>query len=279
MVESIQNQLFLVGCPRSGTTLLQSMVATHSQIASFPESHFLLATSRTWRGRLLHKAGLVSPEMRRRLRQFLTEIGHPELMPTTAYRLRPFIKTFAALLDQLALAQGKTRWLEKTPGHLYYIHDFEQALPDARFIHLIRNGADVVASLYEVTNRYPKQWGRGYTIEQCVANWNHSVALSLYHCAKPNHLCVTYEQLVADPAATLGTICQFIDVPWEAAMLDHYAQSADSLILTHEAWKKKTKQQITHEKLYKFHQIFTQAQQAEVLVKLNRTYETIPSPK
>ena len=155
----MSRRFFLVGCPRSGTTLLQSMLATHSQIASFPESHLLLVSSRTRRGRWLRKAGIVPPDMRHRLQQFLQEVGHPELMPRRIYRLQPFITTFVGILDRLASFQGKTGWLEKTPGHLYYIDDFARACPDARFIHLVRNGADVVASLYEVTQHYPEVWG------------------------------------------------------------------------------------------------------------------------
>ena len=261
-------RLFLVGCPRSGTTLLQSMLATHSQIASFPESHFLLVTSRTRRGRWLRKLGLVSPEMHQRLQQFLSEAGHPELQPRVTYRLQPFIVTFAGILEQLAKLQGKPGWLEKTPGHLYYIDDFTRALPDARFIHLVRSGADVVASLYAVTNQYPEQWGGRYTIEHCVQRWNEAVAISAHYCTQPNHLWVSYEALVAEPAFTLTTVCTFIGISLEAAMLDQYTQQADKLILTHEVWKNAAGQTLRRNRPPKFQQLFTQPQQAQILAQL-----------
>lgn len=103
-----QRPIFIVGCPRSGTTLLQSMLAAHSTITSFPESHLLLVTSRSRRGRWLRKLGLVALEMRQRLHQFLHEIGHPELLPPMTYRLQAFIRQFAQMLEQLTVAQEKT---------------------------------------------------------------------------------------------------------------------------------------------------------------------------
>jgi hypothetical protein len=92
------------------------------------------------------------------------------------------------LLDKLTLAQGKSVWLEKTPGHLYYIDDLERYIPEVKFIHLVRNGADVVASLYEVTNQYPQEWGGAYHIEQCIRTWNQAVKLTEEHLGKENHI-------------------------------------------------------------------------------------------
>lgn len=265
---SNQQPNFIVGCPRSGTTLLQSMLATHSEIASFPESHVLLVTSRTRRGRWLRRLGLVSPEMRQRLRQFLNEVGHPELMPPVSCRLRPFIQQFSHILDQLTVMQDKSIWIEKTPGHLYYIADFANAIPDARFIHLLRNGADVVASLYEVTNQNPEQWGHGYTIEQCVEMWNRAVHLSMGYAGNPNHHIVHYEQLLAQPEITVGNLCHFIGVPFEMTMCNAHHIVAQRLIAAHENWKSDALTPLHTMEQGKFTQLFTQAQQQAIAAQL-----------
>lgn len=269
MTKPAPGRFFLVGAPRSGTTLLQSMLATHPTIASFPESHFLLISSRSRRGRWMRKVGLVSPEMRQRLWCFLDEIGHPELMPPVFYQLRPFIQHFAQILDQLAVMQGKSIWIEKTPGHLYYINDFADAIPDVRFIHLIRNGADVVASLYEVTNQHPEQWGHAYTIEQCVELWNRAVRLSMGYVDNTNHHIVCYEELVAEPERTLIALCDFIGVPFEAAMLDRHHVTAPQLIATHESWKNVALAPLHTRKQSKFTALFTEDQQRRILAQLD----------
>ncbi len=269
-IQAIEARLFLVGCPRSGTTLLQSMLAAHSRIASFPESHFLLVTSRTRRGRWMRKLGLVSPEMRQRLQQFLTDVGRSDLMPVATYRLRPFIQNFADILDHLTAAEGKSIWLEKTPGHLYYIDDFARVLSEARFIHLIRNGADVVASLYEVTNQHPEQWGEGYTVDQCVRTWQGAVALSKQYYTLPNHLWVAYEELVAAPVEVLQRICDFIGIAWEAEMIGRHAERANGLILAHESWKSAVYQTVSSAPRRKFTTCFTPHQQAAILEQLSK---------
>ncbi len=265
---AIQARLFLVGCPRSGTTLLQSMLAAHSQITSFPESHFLLITSRSRRGRWLRKLGLVAPEMRQRLQQFLTAVDRPDLMPPRMVRLSPFVQQFVGILDELTMARGQSIWLEKTPGHLYYIDDFVRARPDARFIHLLRGGADVVASLFDVTNHYPERWGGAYTVSQCVRTWNNAVQLSRYYCGRNMHYCVRYEDLISQPEATLRALCHFIGVAFEPAMLTERCTAATRLFAPDEHWKAATLTELDLATHAKFKRIFTAEEQRTIVEQL-----------
>jgi hypothetical protein len=142
-------RLFLVGCPRSGTTLLQSLVAAHPQVASFPESHFFtrIISSRP----VLRHLGLASLRARPQFTLLLDLLGRPELrtcLPRLAVSPRQYARAFTTVLDTVAREQHKQAWLEKTPRHLEYIDDISALVSNAKFIHLIRNGADVVASLY-----------------------------------------------------------------------------------------------------------------------------------
>jgi len=240
----------------------------HSEIASFPESHFLLVTSRSRRGRWMRKLGLVSPEMRRQLAQFLVDIGQPALLPPVTVRVQPFVQRFASILDQLTVAQGKSIWLEKTPGHLYYIDEFTRVLPEARFIHLIRNGKDVVASLYKVTNLYPEQWGRRYTIDDCIALWHRCLQLTQSYSAKSNHCVIHYETLVTEPAVTLKRLLTFIGVTYEPAMLTAQPHVAKAVILADEPWKMKAMSAIDARPHQEFQTIFSLTEQQYILERL-----------
>lgn len=273
---SIRKRLFVVGCPRSGTTLLQCLLAAHPQIASFPESHFLLGTSRTRRGRWMRKLRLVSPEMRIDLTKFLSHVRCPEaklLFPRHMILLGSFTKQFVILLDRLTLAQGKNIWIEKTPGHLYYIDDLERYIPSAKFIHLIRNGVDVVASLYEVTNQYPNNWGGKYGIDECIHTWNHCIQLSLQHLTKQNHMVIDYEQLIAEPENSLRILCKAIEIPFKDTMLTNYQDVTKDLIIKHEVWKNGAMREISSTSPTKFRLLFTPKQQNYIQSKLaHRTY-------
>ena len=117
----IRGRVFLVGCPRTETTLLRSMLAAHPWIVSFPETRFCERISPKFAA-----LGLASPRRwdRRRLFQFPSEVGHTELeslIPRFAVTLRRSVGAFVDVLDALTAAQGKTMWVEKTPGRLLHI--------------------------------------------------------------------------------------------------------------------------------------------------------------
>ena len=101
---SIQQRLFLVGCPRSGTTLLQSFLAAHSEIYSFPESHFF-----NWLffpGSLRTRLGLASNEIESQMLKFLAKIQRPELekhLPKYGLFAKQYVDSFVQILDQLTL--------------------------------------------------------------------------------------------------------------------------------------------------------------------------------
>ena len=264
MTQIIRERLFLVGCPRSGTTLLQSLLAAHSQVASFPESHFLAVNGKSQWAYFCMLLGLVSSEMTTRVDEFLLEIERPDMksrLPKSAFLLRPYTAAFVNILDQLALHQGNIHWLEKTPGHLHYIKQLERYVKGAKFIHILRNGADVVASMYEYTNKDPQAWGGKYSIDQCIERWNGDIQRSQKHVGKKNHAFVRYEELVTQPEAILSQLCDFIGLPFEATMLTEYRTTADHLILPHETWKNPVKQSIRSTNGTKFKRVFNHAQQ------------------
>ena len=91
--DRIKERIFLVGCPRSGTTLLQSLLAANSKVLSFPETHFFghLFYSR----KLLSILGIANWRARLRWVQFLKEIGHQESMPFLFVNSRKLILMFS----------------------------------------------------------------------------------------------------------------------------------------------------------------------------------------
>ena len=273
---NIGRRLFLVGCPRSGTTLLQSMLAAHPRIASFPETHFFERISPRFAA-----VGMASPKRRdrRRLLQFLSEVGHPEmesLIPRYAVTLRRSVGAFVEVLDALTLAQGGTVWVEKTPGHLHYIDLIETHIPDARFIHLVRNGEDVVASLYEVSNEHPEVWGAPATLEACIARWTGDLKLTQRHIDKPQHTLARYEQLLDRPQSVLTDLCKFIGVEFDPGMLSEHSLVVQKLVLQSETWKDSARVDGLHRPMVrKFDQLFDQEQQAYIRARMAMS----PDPK
>jgi len=240
----VRGRYFLVGCPRSGTTLLQACLAAHPQVASFPETHFF--NKAFPRNRLRRALGWPSLQAWRYMGCWARLIGRPELARLNdVWPWTPdYARGFRRILDHLAEEQGCELWLEKTPEHVYRMEQIARAVPGARFLHLVRRGQDAVASFYKVSGENPTIWGgltrhlygHGLSLAECVDRWNASVRLMLARRGDPDHHVVRYEDLVADPAGTLQAVCAFMGLPYDAAMLDR-ERSARQVVLPFEEWK------------------------------------------
>ena len=269
-----RGRIFLVGCPRSGTTLLQSLLAAHPQIASFPESHFfrhLFIQKKGWR-LTLGRLGFASLNVRSELKKFLHDMEQDKMgqyIPKLALLKYQYVQAFIKALDILTEQQGKTFWLEKTPSHLHYIEYIEKAVSEAKFIHILREGADVVASLYEVTHKHPEIWGKPRDIDQCIQRWIRDIQISYRYGHKPNHILVRYENLVENPDSVLRQLCEFIGAEFDVTMLQRYSSVTRQITLKNEAWKSDVRGEIRNANAKQFYELFDDKQQQYILNRLS----------
>lgn len=251
----VTRRLFLVGCPRSGTTLLQSLLAAHPRLTSFPETHaFAWIVPRHPR---LSAFGMTRVRGWGPLRALWRELAPGEPVRLSDLLLcRAAARRTLALLDRVALARGRQGWVEKTPRHLHSIPAIRAACPDAHFIHLLRSGPEVVASLFEASREAPAVWGGARSVERCVERWRGDVALSLGYRGQPGHTLVLYGELVADPERTLRRLSAELDLDFEAAMLAGYRREAAALVRCGETWKRGVLGEIRHQSGAKAERLF-----------------------
>ena len=267
---SVSTRIFLVGCPRSGTTLLQCLLTANSQLASFPETHFY---ERIVSGKKLPKAlGLARRRARHFWGLFVREINHPEmeaLLPRHAIFLSQYSAAYVRILDGLSLEQGRSMWLEKTPGHLRRIPEIQRLVPNAKFVHILRNGEDAIASMFHVASKYGESWAPWYgTLDQCIDRWTRDIQISQKHAGQPGHVLIRYEELLADPEKVLNHLCQFIGIPFESSMLTEYARRADDLIYEGEAWKSSVREPIWREQPRRFREYLDEGQRQHVRARV-----------
>ncbi len=215
---------FVVGATRSGTTLLRLMLDAHPEIAIPSETHFIpdLIKAREKYG--------ASPE---RMLEMLTShrrwgdfhidadelaarwAALPELTGPAA--VREFFKLYGE-------GQGSpTRWGDKTPGYVKRMREIQEYLPEARFIHLIRDGRDVALSIL-------KQSFGPETIEAAAERWRGRVLRG--RAQKPYlgfYIEVKFEDLVLDAEGQLRRICDFIELDFDPAMLGYHETAAQRL--------------------------------------------------
>ena len=274
--QAITDRVFLVGCARSGTTLLQSILGAHSRIATFPESHFFqrAVPGRKWAKRM----GLSSRAARGQLNSFLEESGHAEFISgkTLPFEsLKKVTGVFIRNMDRMAIMEGKDIWLEKTPGHLYHIPTITGIVPKSRFIHLIRGGKDVVSSLYAVTREHKGAWGYPMEIDECIYWWKEAISLSSGYLNQPNHFFVRYENLIENPQTSVSSICDFLNIDFQEEMLLNYPIIAKKVTLSNEPWKTNATKKIHSSS--RFNELFAPETRKYIIEKLQPTEDEIAS--
>jgi hypothetical protein len=236
-VSGLQRPIFIVGCPRSGTTLVQCILSASAEAFSLPETHFfsnvLQAIDST------PQTPIGSKEIRFARQAFETEA---ELtLPASFWselERRPNLRAldlFLAVVEHYrpALAPG-LRVIEKTPRHVLQLNTIAQAFPDAVFVEVVRDPIDVASSLLGV----PFESSR--SMLSYAQRWTESIlAAQAFARAQPGRLrTIVYEQLVREPEAAVRDLCSFVALPYESAMLEEFGREAGRNVGRGEAWKR-----------------------------------------
>jgi len=215
---------FVVGVGRSGTTLLRLMLDAHSELAMPPETGFLPDLIKAARPDDATVDDLVhAVTSHRKWGDFpLDEAdlrGRWEAVDPI--KPRPVVRGFYELYAE---AQGKPRWGDKTPGYTMYMRRISRVLPEARFIHVIRDGRAVAHSRMKTLSLRPVE------MEKVAARWRRRLRKAQRQGSRLDHyLEIRYEDLVRDPEGTLRTVCEFVDLPWEDGMLSYHQRSEERL--------------------------------------------------
>jgi hypothetical protein len=156
-----------------------------------------------------------------------------ETLLTAAHQKRQYAPLFGLVMDYLTQLNEKLRWLEKTPEHVNYLKQILQLHPDARVIELVRDPRATLAS--RKIRRGDDDWlDDKETREGASADhstnydplldtllWKEAInaAADARREFPANILTVRYEDLAADPEATLRHICRFAGLPFRPDML------------------------------------------------------------
>jgi sulfotransferase family protein len=227
--------VFIVGCPRSGTTLLRRIVSAHPEMVITPEAQWIPLWFEKRRG--LTRDGLVTPELIPELlahdKFSLFQLGPEELL-SLAGNGQPM--SYASFVTGIFDLYGKARAKElvgnKTPDSVRRMGTLHALWPQARFIHLIRDGRDVALSLMSWPSVRSKKPGTFPTwkddpVSTSAFWWELNVRRGreagewlgpeLYREMR-------YESLVAHPEQECAALCDFLGLAYDEAML-HYHEA------------------------------------------------------
>jgi hypothetical protein len=220
---------FIVARGRSGTTLLRAMFDAHPQMAVPHESHFVIQFAGR-RGTFERPGGFDVDRFTREL--FRHWAFHrwdlPEDEVRRAYEAAPprdFPDAIRGLYGAFARHRGKTRYADKTPSYVLHVAALGALLPEAKVIHLVRDGRDVTLS-YLATD-FGSQ-----TLGQAAIAWDRYVRAGREAGARlgpDRYLEVRYEDLLAEPQRVLEGLCAFVDLEFDERMLRFHERAGSVL--------------------------------------------------
>ena len=252
----IQKRIFVAGASRSGTTLLQSLLASHSDIHTFPETGAFLRILGMRRRNPLSLFG-ISLGMEKKALQRLAQSKFDSLCrPRTCLTLKASMAQIVDFLDRLTLDQNKNIWVEKTPRHFKYAHILLRHIPAFHFVHILRDGRDVAASIYLRAIRHPGKFDKQKNLQYGVRLWNEAVRKA--HALKDlaGHSTLIYEDLTRQPETVLRALCSEMEIAFESQMLQ--MGHGSYFILGRETWKQDTSTTVVNN-TSKFHSVFTES--------------------
>jgi len=199
--------VFLVGCPRSGTTLLRDLLRSLPNL-TFPfESHFIPGFYRAYGDP--HNDVEALRLATRVLRLHYIRRWQLGVAPAHFASCRSYRDFVARLFECWAAKENKPRWGDKTPNYLTDIPTLLELFPEAQILHIYRDGRDVAMSWcksgFEPGNLYTAARLWQLQVRQAMAAGRRLPTGSYFEIA--------YEDLVSDTRGTMARVCQFLEEP------------------------------------------------------------------
>lgn len=247
--------VFVIGCSRSGTTLVQSILSTNPKLHAFPESNVLynVADDLDYRryglligrrripglliSRLINRAGVT--------RSFSWRQQERNLPPCLSRHLRTNVDTrsfriksiFLEFTNMMLAASGGGRWIEKSPQNIFVVDIIERYIPSALFVHVKRDPLANIASLMQAASRYPDfndRFGGPLGLRKAINYCLNARAITDSCSKRKRHMVVYYENLVTETSRELKRLEQFLSLEPDSLKPEY---RTEGIALEHEHWK------------------------------------------
>ncbi|MEA2462036.1 MAG: hypothetical protein QOH90_2213 [Actinomycetota bacterium] len=196
---------------------MKSILDEHPRLAIPDESHFIIGLRQKQKMSL--GGGEVSVEDIVRHPRFVAWEMDPQILRDHVADVGPrdYPELLAATFEAYAKWRKKERWGDKTPGYAAYMPYLQQLFPTALFIHMIRDGREVAASLAD------RPWGPRTAVGGAFW-WRKKIKKTRREGARltpGTYLEVRLDELIARPEETMHRVCDFLEEPYAAEMMDY----------------------------------------------------------
>ncbi|MCB0283070.1 MAG: sulfotransferase [Calditrichae bacterium] len=238
---NVLTPVFIIGNPRSGTTLLRLMLTSHPEIMIPPECGFAM-----WFYDKYKKHDF-SNDSEIKLSAFLDDlvtakkIEHWRIDRNKLFRFLGECKpqTYAEVVAYVYIFYGKSIskefsiWGDKNNFYLKYVDQIKELFPGAYFIHIVRDGRDIACSYRKIMKqKIDSDYAPKFpdNIKDIADDWTNNLK-AIYDSFKrinfDNVLELRYEDLVLNPEETLKKVCELIGMQYHPGMLNYHELSEE----------------------------------------------------
>ncbi len=265
--------VFVVGLPRSGTTLVQSLIATHNNVHTFPETHLFRILSNL----KVDVDSIITTDKFKALITYLSEkipnisqkIDFEIIANQAKFKVKDIV---TLLLIELAkvwsdnvIREGDII-LEKTPGHFLDVSQIQSLYPDSKFIHVVRNPLENIASIQTSFNKMMPLLARIRFWKWC------NQLIREFSRIKNNVHVVVYNNLIVDRNKEVERIGSFLGIKFNEDDLDKFEKQYEEVSLNYENWKIISKSKCITDNRHKWKKILKPSEAWFIELFLKRDY-------
>jgi len=247
--------IFIVGFPRSGTTLLQTMISTQKNICSFPETHYFSTLDQHYR---LYdkKVDVFFSDLENKIKIKIPLLIKEKFSSTLENDIISKKLLFEEIVRLLISSQSdiyksnKIRWVEKSPEHIFHVSTIKEFYPNVKIINIVRYPLNAIYS-------WKKNWKDNHSIQALANRFKQGEAyFQKFSQSYPdNALTIKYEDLIKYPNKEISRISTFLNIEFSSSLLEkNMSRQAKRVIRPDEFWKEKNKSNklITDKKDYEW---------------------------
>ena len=217
--------VFILGCPRSGTTVLYHMLLSAGNFAVYRAESNVFSILQPRFGNLRsesHRRELLRYWIKSKLFQ-VSGLDAAAISEKVLKECRSPGDFLRIVMGETALAQGVERWADCTPDHLLYIPQIKREIPNALIVHIIRDGRDVALSYAKQGWAHPFPWDRNQQLAVAALYWKWIVSHGREYgrAVGEDYYELHYEDLVERPRETLCGLAEFVGQELDYDRIQH----------------------------------------------------------
>jgi hypothetical protein len=229
--------IFVVGVPRSGTTLLAAMLGAHSRMSCGTETRFFRFLPNACVDQLCAPESWPENAVDFLYTMKLVDIPVPDHYNLNRQQIYDYLSVqppsiqniLASLTEQFMIVEEKSRWVEKSPEHLMYVNNIRNYFPESPIVRIIRDPRDVALSLIKTP------WAPQDFLEAIIYWRIYDENSARFFKSDANCYTIYYENLIQSPEIELKKLCEFLGEDYEDQMLDT-SRSAANIVTKKDSW-------------------------------------------